>query len=113
MGLEVIKEVYRKKAEERERLRIKVIKDAFKVLEKLKEEVSFKDAYIFGSAAQPHQFTEFSDIDIAFTELEKDKLFFVVSFLSSHLQRDVNVVHIEDIHFKDKILKEGIKWKKD
>lgn len=41
MGLEVIKEVYRKKAEERERLRIKVIKDTFKVLEKLKEEVSF------------------------------------------------------------------------
>lgn len=113
MGLEVIKEVYRKKAEERERLRIKVIKDAFKVLEKLKEEVSFKDAYIFGSAAQPHQFTEFSDIDIAFTELEKDKLFFVVSFLSSHLQRDVNVIHIEDIHFKNKILKEGIKWKND
>jgi hypothetical protein len=33
--------------------------------------------------------------------------------LSSHFKRDVNVVHIEDIRFKNKILREGIKWKKD
>lgn len=111
MGLEIIKEVYKKKSEERERLRTRVIQDTLKALERLSEEVSFREAYIFGSLVKPYQFGKFSDVDIAFSGLDKDKLFFVTSFLSRYLERDVNVVHIEDIHFKDKILKEGIKWK--
>ncbi len=112
MGLEVIKEIYKKKAEERERLRLKTIKNTFEAVKKVAEIASFQDAYIFGSVTEPYQFGESSDIDIAFRGLERDKLFFVVSFLSRYIKRNVNVVHIEDVYFKNKILKEGMKWKK-
>ena len=113
MGLEIIKEVYKKKSEDREHLRKKIIADAFKALEKLHDEVSFVEAYIFGSAVKPYQFGEYSDIDFAFKGLDRDKLFYVVAFLSEYLNREVNVVHVEDIHFKDKIIREGIKWRKE
>lgn len=75
--------------------------------------MSFEEVYIFGSAVKPYQFGEYSDIDFAFKSLDRDKLFYVVAYLSESLNREVNVVHVEDIHFKDKIIREGIKWKKE
>lgn len=113
MSLEVIKEIYKKKAEERERLRLKTIKDTFEAIKRLAEVASFQEAYIFGSVTEPYQFGESSDIDIAFKGLDRDRLFFAVSFLSRCLGRDVNIVHIENIHFKEKILKDGMRWKKE
>lgn len=112
MGLEIIKEIYKKKSDKQESLRLRTIKDVFKALGKLQKESPFEEAYLFGSLTKPRQFTEHSDVDIALKNLEKDKLFFAVGFLSSSLDRDVNVVHIEDIRFRDKIIREGIKWKK-
>jgi len=113
MGLKIIKEVYRKKSEEREKLRQKFLDDVSNALERLSKEVSFEEAYIFGSLVKPYQFGKFSDIDIAFKGLDKDKLFSTISFLNRWLGRDVNVVPIEEVHFRDRILREGIKWKKD
>lgn len=112
MGLEVIKDIYRRKAEKRERLRKEFLNTVYKALERLSEEVSFEDVYIFGSLTEPYKFGEYSDVDIAFKGLDRDGLFYAVSFLSGHLNREVNGVHMEDIHFKDKILKEGIRWKR-
>ncbi|GBD96436.1 MAG TPA: hypothetical protein ENG83_09330 [Nitrospirae bacterium] len=112
MGLEIIKEVYKKKSEEKERLRKRIVDDAFKALEKLNDEISFEEAYIFGSVTEPYRFGEYSDVDFAFRGLESDKLFYAVACLSGYLDREVNVVCIEDIHFSDKIIREGIKWKK-
>lgn len=113
MGMEVIKNVYKRKLEERENLRLNLLEDVNRVLGKLLREVRFEEAYIFGSLTRPYRFSEASDIDIAFKALDKDRLFFTVGFLSRELERDVNVVEIENIHFKDKILREGIRWKKD
>ena len=113
MGLEIIRKVYKKKAEEGERLRLKTIKDTFEAIQRLREEVPFQEAYLFGSVTETYQFGTSSDIDIAFKGLDRDRLFFAVSFLSRYLERDVNVVHIEGIDFKDKILKEGMRWKKE
>ena len=112
MGLEVIKEVYRRKSMEREKLRQGLVNDVSQALVRLSKKVSFEEAYIFGSLAEPNQFSEFSDIDIAFKGLDKNKLFSTISLLNRWLGRDVCVVLIEEVHFRDKILREGIKWKK-
>ncbi len=113
MGLEVIKNIYEKKDEKRERIRKSLLGNIFGVLKRLREEVYFREAYIFGSVTRPYQFGESSDVDIAFIGLNKERLFATIGFLSRELGRDVNVVLIENIHFREKILREGIKWKKD
>ena len=113
MDSEIIKQAYKKKAEQREKLRKELLEKITAALQSLSNEVLFKEAYIFGSVTQKNQFSEQSDIDIAFAGLDRDKLFIVVSFISDKLERDVNVVHIEDIHFRNKIMGEGIRWKKN
>jgi len=112
MNLEVIRGVYKRKSQEREKYRKDFIDEVFKALEKLTKEVFFEEAYIFGSLTKPYQFGKRSDVDLAFKGLDKDKLFITISHLSLELGRDVNVVAIDDVHFKDKILREGIKWRK-
>jgi predicted nucleotidyltransferase len=103
---------YQKKDKKREELRKKTLHDVFKVLEDLSKDTVFDEAYIFGSVAEESKFSEHSDVDIAFKGLNRDNLFQVVSFVSDKLGRDVNVVHLEDIHFKEKIIREGIRWKR-
>ncbi len=112
MNLSIIKEVYRKRSEENEGLRKDVLEEVFNALDRLSEEVSFEEAYIFGSVTEPHRFNRFSDVDIAFKALDKDRLFYVTAFLSGLLERDVNIIELESIHFRDKIEKRGILWKK-
>lgn len=113
MDLEIINDIYKKKAEAREKARLIIIKQLGEALEKLAEEVSFAEAYIFGSVIKPYRFGDASDLDIAFKDLDRDRLFSVISFLSDYLQRNVNAVHLEDIHFQEKIVKDGIRWKKE
>ncbi len=113
MGLEVIEKIYQEKSKERERIRKKALREISVVLELLRKEILFEDVFIFGSVTNPSQYYEQSDIDLAFKGLERDKLFFVTGYLSRHLERDINVVDLEEIHFKEKILKTGIRWKKD
>ncbi len=113
MDSEILKQAYKKKAEQREKLRKELMEKIPAALDSLSHEAAFKEAYIFGSVTQKNQFSEQSDIDIAFAGLDRDKLFFAVSFMSNKLGRDVNAVHIEDIHFRNKIMGEGIRWKRN
>lgn len=113
MGLEIIEEVYRKKAEKAELLRKRFLQNVFRAIEDLSKMVSFEEAYIFGSLTEPYQFGEFSDVDIALKGFDKDKLAFAIGFLSRKIERDVNVVPVEKVHFAEKILKGGgIRWRK-
>jgi len=108
-----LKKAYQKKDLEREELRKKVLHDVFKVLEDLSKDTAFDEAYIFGSVAEETKFSEHSDVDIAFKGLDRDKLFQVVGLISNQLGRDVNIVHLEDIHFRENIMRKGLRWKKD
>ncbi|KHE90420.1 MAG: hypothetical protein SCABRO_03803 [Candidatus Scalindua brodae] len=91
----------------------KTLKEACNILRKLSEGVQFEAAYIFGSVLEMNRFSEHSDVDIAFLGLDRDELFYVTSFISGKIGRDVNIIHLEDISFKDKILMEGFQWKKE
>lgn len=108
-----VREAYQRKDAEREKLRKKTLKEACNTLGKLSEEVHFDAAYIFGSVLEMNRFSEHSDVDIAFLGLDRDELFYVTSFISGKIGRDVNIIHLEDISFKDKILMEGFQWKKE
>lgn len=112
MGIEIFNRLCRKKAEKAENKRRRAVEEVMKALEILKREIPFENAYIFGSAARPYHFRETSDIDIAFEELDEDMIFFVTGFLSNHLEQNVNVVQLEDVPFKEKIKKEGLRWTK-
>ena len=113
MKLDTIKKIYKKNSEKNEKLRKKAIETISQALKDFKNEFIFEEAYIFGSVTKPYKFKKPSDIDIAFTKLDRDKLFLAVSFLRRYFERNVNVVHLEDVHFQKKIVKEGIRWKKD
>ena len=113
MNRDRLKKAYQKKDKEREELRKKVLQDVFKVLEDLSKDTAFDEAYIFGSVAEETKFSKHSDVDIAFSGLDRDKLFQVVGLISNQLERSVNIVHLEDIHFREKIIRKGILWKRD
>uniref|UniRef100_A0A832EKU5 Nucleotidyltransferase domain-containing protein n=1 Tax=Desulfacinum infernum TaxID=35837 RepID=A0A832EKU5_9BACT len=112
MGFEVIASVYRKKAEHRERLRKDKLRRTLEALKKLSNDVPFEEVYVFGSITHPGRFTEHSDIDLAFKNLPKDALLSVTGMLSDALERDVNVCRLEELPFQDKVLKEGVRWRK-
>jgi hypothetical protein len=111
--MQKIRDAYQRKDAEREKLRKKTLKEACNILRKLSEGIQFEAAYIFGSVLEMNRFSEHSDVDIAFLGLDRDELFYVTSFISGKIGRDVNIMHIEDISFKDKILMEGFQWKKE
>jgi predicted nucleotidyltransferase len=113
MKLEIIKEVHRKKREKMELLRERLLQDTLGAILEFKKAADFKEAYIFGSLSKPYQFGEFSDIDIAFSGLSSDKLPLAIGFLSRKIERDVNVVVMEKVHFAKKILERGIKWRRE
>lgn len=108
-----IKEAYQRKDAEREKLRIKTLQEVCNILGKLSEEIQFEAAYIFGSVLKENRFSEYSDVDIAFLGLDRDELFYVTGYISGKIGRDVNIIHLEDISFKDKILREGFQWKNE
>ena len=111
--MQKIKEAYQRKDAEREKLRIKTLQEVCNILGKLSEEVQFGAAYIFGSVLKENRFSEHSDVDIAFLGLDRDELFYVTSYISGKIGKNVNIIHLEDINFKDKILREGFQWKNE
>ena len=78
----VLDESLKKKRVEKEKLRKYTLKKLDTILSEMSQIIFFKDAYIFGSITKPHQFTEESDVDIAFLGLD-DKDFFkaIVSYI--------------------------------
>jgi predicted nucleotidyltransferase len=98
--------------EGREQQRHKQIAAVLKALDALSHRISFEQAYIFGSLAKPYRYFEDSDVDIAFVGLKDQDFFQTIAFLSGELDREVDVLQLEDHPLRDKVMREGIKWKK-
>jgi len=102
-----------KKKQEREQLRKQLLAAAMQTLDKLAREIPFEQAYIFGSVSKPHGFNELSDLDVAFKGLKDEDFFKAMSFISSEVGRDnVDVVQLEGHRLAEKIIREGIPWKR-
>lgn len=107
--------VLEKKLEEkrwqRECLRIETLTRLKEALQK--SPIPFDAAYIFGSVTKPGKFYEASDIDIGFLGLKDEDFFAMVSYLTLELERDVDVVQLENHRLREKIQMEGIRWTRE
>lgn len=100
------------KREERERRREEKLALVLRALDKLYRRIPFQEAYIFGSLAKPHRYFDDSDVDIAFVGLKDEDFFRAMAFLSRELRTEVDVLHLEGHPLREKILREGVRWKK-
>ena len=66
--------------------------------------------YLFGSVTQPGRFTQSSDIEIAVDTWETGNIFGLMGYLSLYLNRDVDVIPLDQCHFADKIRRLGMPW---
>ncbi len=66
--------------------------------------------YVFGSVTQPGRFSEGADVDVAVDSLAIGDPFGLSSYLSLHLDRDVDVVPLDQCHFAGKIREQGTPW---
>lgn len=97
---------------ERERERQQWLVRIEGALEQLAMEITFKEAYLFGSVAQPYRFQDGSDIDIGVAGLNPDDLLRAMAFLSRYLEREVDVIPLEGHRLAEKIKREGKRWRK-
>jgi len=101
-----------KKRLQKEELRLQIISKVTNALNKLYQKIFFREAYIFGSLTKSHRFTGYSDIDIGFFGLRDEDFFKALAFLSGELASDIDIIQLEGHKFKDKIIREGIRWTK-
>lgn len=102
----------KEKRSQREKVRREMIKKVNVALKKLASQIPFDEAYLFGTITRPYRFLENSDIDIAFLGLKDENYFTASAFLSRELSRDVDIIQLEKHRLKEKIVKQGIKWKR-
>ena len=105
----LLDEAVARKKEERENLRLDVLKKLNYIIGKLYLKVPFNEAYIFGSVTKPYEFSENSDADIGFLGLKDEYFFKAMAFISREINRDVDVIQLERSRFAKKIKKEGVR----
>ncbi len=108
----ILDKVIEEKKREAEYTRKKLICRVFKALECASVRFGFKKAYIFGSISKKDRYTEYSDIDIAIENIYPPVFFKLKAFLENMICVEIDLADLGNIHFKDKVIKEGIAWKK-
>lgn len=98
--------------ERRERRRKERLTAVLEALDRLSRQISFEEAYIFGSLAKRERFFGDSDVDIAFVGLRDEDFFQAIAFLSQELETEVDLLQLEGHPRRGKIIQEGIRWKK-
>jgi predicted nucleotidyltransferase len=81
-------------------------------IQQLENIYQWDEIYLFGSITKPQQFSHWSDIDIGIKGLNKYRHYRFISDLSGLLEREIDVVRLEDCPFAEAIEKRGVLWKK-
>jgi len=76
----------------------------------LSQRYAWDEVFIFGSVIQSGRFSKRSDVDIGIRGLNKFLHYQFVADISSLLDRDVDVIRLEDCDFSDVIIRRGIPW---
>ena len=105
------KAIIRKRNEDEAR-RLQCIERLFDILHNLSKSIFFNEAYVFGSVVKPHRFSELSDIDIGFIGLKDEDFFKTMSFISSQIGVEVDIIQLEGHRLADKVKREGVIWTK-
>ena len=96
-----------------EELRQKALQELRDALRVLSEKYDWDEVYIFGSILNRGQFSERSDVDIGLNGLDKFQHYRFVADISMILNKDVDVILLEDCPFAHTVQKKGLKWKKE
>ena len=99
-----------RKGREREALRLKVLGRLDQALSALVEKYQWTECYLFGSVVSPGRFGPESDVDIAVCGLAKQDFYRFVGDISSVLERDVDVVVLEESRIAETIRRRGKPW---
>lgn len=94
---------------ELEAKREETLAEALRLLAEIGPRFGVEEAYLFGSVVTPGRYVEDSDVDLAVI-LPGEQFFPFAAEYSARLGRDVDVIPLEQIHFADKIRREGIRW---
>jgi uncharacterized protein len=103
----------KRKGKQDETVRLETLKRVSSVLDALSVEISFDEAYIFGSLTKPYRFLRDSDIDLAFTGLEDEDFFRVMAHISRQTGFDIDVIQLEGHRLAEKIRREGLRWTRE
>jgi predicted nucleotidyltransferase len=90
--------------------RQQVLQSALKWLTEQGHRFGITQGYLFGSVTQPGKFSPHSDVDLAVESFEQGDPFGLSSYLSLHLNRDVDIVPLDQCHFAPKIRATGQVW---
>ncbi|MFW6148066.1 MAG: nucleotidyltransferase family protein [Thermodesulfobacteriota bacterium] len=101
---------HERKRQEREALRLRVLEQVDQTLHSLVEKYQWRECYLFGSILYPGRFGPDSDVDIAVEGLGKHDLYRLVGELSMILEREVDVVILEESHLAGPIRTRGRLW---
>jgi len=93
-----------------EQHRQRTIQEIDRALKQLIQRYSWDDAYIFGSVANAGKYRTDSDVDIALSGLDKFDYYAFVGDISELLNKRVDVVLLEECHFRKAIMEKGVKW---
>ena len=99
-----------RKEEEREKLRCAVLSRLDEALKVLSAKYSWDEIFVFGSVARKGTFHDRSDVDIGIEGLDPLQHYAFVGELSGLLERDVDVVLLEECGFAERIKEKGLKW---
>ncbi len=98
------------KVRQYERERRQLLDNILELLDELGPEYGLQTAYIFGSLTRPGGFRADSDVDLTVELVDLSRFFELSGRLSAILQREIDLVILQECHFADKIRREGIKW---
>ena len=102
----------RQKSREREKLRRETIQKLKRAVPRLAKSYGIERVILFGSAIKPGRFHERSDVDVAVDGLATKDYFSFMSALSRAIERDVDVIQIEDEEAKKLLRKSSLVWEK-
>ena len=94
----------------REAVRLETLNRLNKALTELKKRFEWDDIYIFGSVNKTYRFQKSSDIDIGIAGLKSNDLYRFAAELSSMMDRNVDIVRLEESRMADEIRRKGAQW---
>lgn len=97
-------------AKDLEAERVRVFDATNAALNELSVKYKWEKAYLVGSVIRSGEFRADSDVDIALKGLDKFQLYAFIGDISSLLNRDVDVIRLEETPFAPAIIKKGIPW---
>jgi hypothetical protein len=110
MTTNLLDQLIQQQRDRNERERLRLLQKVQQWLDQYGSEYGIQKAFIFGSATRPGHFHNDSDVDIAVEQIDGDRYFSAISYLSTHLERHVDLIELNKCHFEHRIRETGIVW---